>query len=493
MKTRKTSGLSALQNILLTVVIILFFLGIITVYYVMLYSETRENIIRSGEINAISSSNRINRYLSTGVDAIKLTAYTLDNMIRDGRSQEEFQVYLENQSVATSNIVSGQSNGIYAYIGGEYLDGENWVPDEGYEPTQRPWYRDAIGNTGKVVVVDPYLDAQTGMTMITLAKTLCDAKSVVAMDISMEQLQEITEDIAADGHSEMEIVLDRSYAVVAHSDRTELGKHYTATSGSLENVLAARLRELGEGQNYFSLQYGSKVYIVYVMTIENDWTCLSVIDATEAFSRLKTPLILMIVASVLIIAVLLSVMIYSQRRNAFASEMQQLAERQTAYAYYDQLTGLKNRRAYSEAAEQLSKGIPKDWCLILFDVNGLKTVNDTRGHKAGDELLCAAAQCIRRAFDGTDAVYRLGGDEFCVMLSDPDGRAEDALGRLDRMTADWQGQQIGSFTISYGMATGRESTDWDAMVRAADLKMYAHKEQYYRTLHGQAAVSEAWK
>ena len=89
--------------------------------------------------------------------------------------------YIVNQTVSTYNIVSGQTNGIYAYINGEYLDGVGWVPDEDYVPTERPWYIDAVAGAGKVVVVDPYVDAQTGTTMVTLARLLNDGKSVVAV------------------------------------------------------------------------------------------------------------------------------------------------------------------------------------------------------------------------------------------------------------------------------------------------------------------------
>ena len=85
MKTEenKRTAPDLIRNLISTAVIILVFLAIIIGYYVSLYAETRKNIILNGELNAVRAANQIDRFLYTGVDAIELTGYTLDNMIRD--------------------------------------------------------------------------------------------------------------------------------------------------------------------------------------------------------------------------------------------------------------------------------------------------------------------------------------------------------------------------------------------------------------------------
>ena len=97
-------------------------------------------------------------------------------------------------------------------------------------------------------------------------------------------------------------------------------------------------------------------------------------------------------------------------RYVFAESALQLAELQTRYAYYDQMTGLQNRRAYSEKVEQLSKQLPVPCTLVMADINGLKETNDTLGHEAGDELIIGSAECLRKSFDGIETLYRIGGD-----------------------------------------------------------------------------------
>ena len=476
---KKRSGLSVAQNMIVTTLIILFFLGVILSYYAMLYSQTRANIINNGELNAVKAANQINRHLSTGSDAIKLTGYTLDNMIRDKRSQEEIQAYIEDQSFATAIVLAAQSNGIYGYINGEYLDGVRWVPDEDYVATERPWYVEAMARSGKVVVIDPYIDAQTGAMILTFAKTLCDAKSVVAIDISMEELQTLTENVTTSGNTDMEIVLDHSYQVISHSDMGEVGKNYLREKGTFGSAIVEQLREQAPDENYFSVEYDNAEYIVYAMSIENDWVCLSVTNATTAFDQIRILLVLTIIVSALIIAILLVIMIRSNRKEALAEKMKQLADQQTEYAYNDQLTGLKNRRAYSEIVAQLSGELPTGCRVIMFDVNRLKTVNDTLGHEAGDELIRAAAECIRACFEGVEAVFRLGGDEFCLIMTGAEETARQCLEELERRAAAWKGQYIDGFSISYGMASDGDCPDIEAIVKEADRRMYDYKRSFY--------------
>jgi diguanylate cyclase (GGDEF)-like protein len=166
-------------------------------------------------------------------------------------------------------------------------------------------------------------------------------------------------------------------------------------------------------------------------------------------------------------------------RYVFAESAMQLAELQTRYAYYDQMTGLQNRRAYSEKVEQLSKQLPVPCTVVMADINGLKETNDTFGHQAGDELIIGAAKCLRRSFAGTDRIYRTGGDEFVVIITDKGYDADEALARLKRYSADWKGELIHGVSISAGAASAKENGDINALLKEADQKMYKAKTAYY--------------
>lgn len=83
----------------------------------------------------------------------------------------------------------------------------------------------------------------------------------------------------------------------------------------------------------------------------------------------------------------------------------------------DDLTNMNNRNAYEDEVRRLDKEVlENDFVYVMLDVNGLKEANDHIGHDAGDELLEAAADCIRNCFDPYGKTYRIGGDEYVAMI-----------------------------------------------------------------------------
>ena len=85
-------------------------------------------------------------------------------------------------------------------------------------------------------------------------------------------------------------------------------------------------------------------------------------------------------------------------------------------AYMDGLTGLGNRTAYLEKLEELEQKEKGSLGVVFLDINNLKQVNDHIGHEVGDKLICLAAEMIDSTFGKEGDVYRIGGDEFCVLI-----------------------------------------------------------------------------
>ena len=168
-------------------------------------------------------------------------------------------------------------------------------------------------------------------------------------------------------------------------------------------------------------------------------------------------------------------------RYVYARSVEKLADIQRRYAYYDQMTGLKNRRAYAERIENLGGDLPRDLCIVMADINGLKMTNDTIGHEAGDELINGAAECLQQAFSCTDDVYRIGGDEFCVIMKGSEEDAQKCIDRLEEITAKRKGRYIECISISCGAESAEGHDNIEAVVKEADRRMYEIKNQYYVT------------
>lgn len=151
----------------------------------------------------------------------------------------------------------------------------------------------------------------------------------------------------------------------------------------------------------------------------------------------------------------------------------------------DELTGLYNRAAYEEAIQGLSEVNRKDFAVIAMDVNGLKTVNDTLGHEAGDELIKGAAFCMERCFAKYGRIYRTGGDEFFALVNAGDSEIQRLLTEFENRLSEWSGKLVSEVSVSYGAASVNEFPGMSPLelAREADGRMYKYKERYYYS-HG---------
>lgn len=151
---------------------------------------------------------------------------------------------------------------------------------------------------------------------------------------------------------------------------------------------------------------------------------------------------------------------------------------------YDVLTAVRNRTAYDCAKEKAAK--KKQYGLVIFDINGLKPMNDKYGHEQGDLLIMNAAKVIERSFFKIGKIYRIGGDEFCAICEKKDEAVIlQSLQQLEKIRQsinkmDYHNEDVVS--ISYGMDihTAEDVRTYKQVFEAADKRMYQMKQEYYQ-------------
>jgi diguanylate cyclase len=158
----------------------------------------------------------------------------------------------------------------------------------------------------------------------------------------------------------------------------------------------------------------------------------------------------------------------------------ELEERLRHQAMHDPLTGLGNRAMLIDVLDDMLAGAPERVAVILIDLDDFKSVNDTLGHQAGDELIVEVATRLMSASRSTDLIARLGGDEFAIIVSDRTGggalaAARRALEAL-RPAAEVAGHQV-FVDASIGVATGQAGMEPGDLLRDADIAMYLAKSQ----------------
>jgi diguanylate cyclase (GGDEF)-like protein len=192
------------------------------------------------------------------------------------------------------------------------------------------------------------------------------------------------------------------------------------------------------------------------------------------------------VGSALVILLLLLAFVVYYRRAAqaravaadFARENERLLAASRREALTDALTGLGNRRAL---VKDLDAELPRadddsPRVLALFDLDGFKQYNDSFGHPAGDALLARLAERLKAVTEGLGRVYRMGGDEFCLLARvEPGGGDELVLLAAEALTDTGNAFEI---SCSHGLARiPTEAASPEAALRLADQRMYVHKAQ----------------
>ncbi len=322
---KKYKGYSLRQIVISSSLLLITSVIVAFVLFSKLYNLSRTNIISVWESATIQTARDVKFYLTMPMDAVAFSAVTLNNMLDEGASHEEAGQYLISETNIYSSIISENNTGIYAYYDGEYLDGSGWVCPDDYEPTERPWYTEAIKNEGKITLVQPFLNLQTNTVMMSVCQMLNDGMSVVSMDIFLDSVQGMVEETAANKDIVASFVIDNSGLIVAHSDESKVGENFE-TGNTTDREILDKIRRNQQG--IFDLNKSQ--YILIIQQINNDWSTGLLIDRESVFSPLKTIFFAFAIILVLLVAVLLSISIFIYKKAhesyVFSSEVRAVAD-----------------------------------------------------------------------------------------------------------------------------------------------------------------------
>lgn len=391
-----------------------------------------------------------------------------------------------------------------------------------YSPTDSEhvgWYYIPVGN-GAATWMEPYYNQNIGVEMISYVIPIYrdnETVGVVGMDIDFS----IIEDVVAGTR-----VYDTGYAflvdaqgMVACHREIPMGTPMASADESLAPVVT-ELENGTSGSSLFHYKWKDTEKELAFRTLRNAMH-LAVTAPVAEIDAARNSLILHILTALLLIAALsvvltvlftrrlvrplkelneaakkiaegdLSVTISNQTKDevgTLADSFQKTVDSLQKYityinglAYRDPLTGVKNKTAYLEAERQMEErmrtGRP-EFAVLVLDINGLKVVNDTCGHDLGDILIMDACKLICRTFRRSP-VYRVGGDEFVVILENGDlENYAELLEEFARGMAESPGARPGeTISIARGIAIYDSQTDlvFANVFKRADDAMYQNK------------------
>lgn len=387
------------------------------------------------------------------------------------------------------------------------------------------WYYLPV-KSGKATWMAPYLNQNINVEMISYVVPLYVdhvTVGVVGMDIDYDVIREIVGNtrVYSSGYA---FLADAQGNIMYHKD-LPLNTSLAGVENSLRPV-ADELRNMGGGSYLFSYTMKGESRKLAFCSLQNGMR-LGITAPTSEIDEAKNRMILQsgialvvfVFLSVLLTVLMtrriirplkelnaaakkiaegdLSIALTHQTKDevgTLADSFQQTVNHLQKYidyinglAYRDSLTGVKNKTAYQEAAvrleEQTRLGRP-EFAVVVFDINGLKEVNDNYGHDYGDMLIIDACKIICKVFKHSP-VYRIGGDEFVSILENVDyQRYSELLTRFQAEIEEFNqyARPDGKISIARGIAIFEEETDltFGDVFKRADDSMYQNKANMKR-------------
>ena len=372
------------------------------------------------------------------------------------------------------------------------------------------WYYIPIRN-GKATWMHPYLNKNINVQMISFVIPLYmnnQTVGVVGMDIDFSVITDIVKGMRVyqNGYA---FLTDKAANIMCHREfgalRPVALEIQNGTSGSslfsytwrgedkkmafrtlsngMKLAITSPVSEINAARNNLTLQISVALIVIATFSV-----LLTVIMTR----RLTRPLRELNEAAKKIAAGDLSVCLTQQTKDevgTLAESFQQTVEHLQKYisyinglAYRDALTGVKNKTAYQDTEsrfeEEMRQGKP-EFAVVVLDINGLKKVNDTYGHDFGDMLIISACRLICKTFQHSP-VYRIGGDEFVVILEKSDFDHYPEL--LEKLQKEIDGYNRNAradtqVSIARGIAIYNSETDlvFANVFKRADDAMYQNK------------------
>ncbi len=208
-------------------------------------------------------------------------------------------------------------------------------------------------------------------------------------------------------------------------------------------------------------------------------TLLIPLNSVERYMDLAVTLTISIIISATVFSIITGYYQQEYRRaRVYLTQSLQVQQDLRFLSYNDILTGTHNRACFEADLLQLENGINQQIGVFFFDVDGLKFVNDTLGHEFGDKLLRRTADFLKATFHDNSAIFRIGGDEFVILLQHTDEQALEQLYSkihlcLQELSLQNNNEEL-PLHLSFGYAFG-PNCDIRNLCKEADGKMYREK------------------
>lgn len=349
------------------------------------YQVSVAEIYGSGEETAQSVATEMESYLSDARSVLQVTADTVELMATKGATPGEIHEFLTFETQNQAEEFDENFTGLYGLVDDVFLDGSGWVPPADYDPFSREWYQTVVAGDGGVVIVPPYVDAQTHEVVITLGKRILpenqkgENPDVVALDMIVNRIQEIAGEANIGGKGYCAVV-NQDGLIVAHHDGLLVGQSFSDLYGQelLDAVTAT-------GEGTLDTSMNGEDCTLFISRVIGQWYVVLAVSDRELFADVFSQLAVSVIVSLIIFA-LMTFFYYVGYKNeqAYGKQMEQMRIDQKQQEYEAQMLKLEKKSA-DEANKAKSNFLADMSHEIRTPINAILGMNEMILRESGEK------------------------------------------------------------------------------------------------------------
>ncbi len=377
---------------LVSTIIITMFLMVFTVVYnsSIYYRASVSSLYDAGEDKAVNTATDMENYLTKAMSTLTVAADSIELMLKNDESQEKILQYILEQTAMQAKQLDENFTGLYGYIRGEYLDGLGWEPPADYDATARDWYRSAIDANGDLIIVSPYVDAQTQSVVITFTKMLTDGahSNVVSLDVIVNHIQQTTEKVELSGKG-YAMIINQDGFIVSHKDTAMNGQDFKELYGedTLQEVIQTRNGRL-------NATLSNAECTLFISQVMEQWYVIVVADNTDLFQDIRTQVSINVMVSLIIFS-LITFFYYLGYMNeqSYSRRMEEMTVLKHKQEYEAEMLRLE-KSAADEANRAKSKFLADMSHEIRTPINAILGMNEMILREADNDSLLEYSENI---------------------------------------------------------------------------------------------------
>lgn len=325
---KKNSGVT--RYVIISTLLALITSVIVALSFGRFFDITRDYAIHDGMSITAQTAGRIEDNINTGVEALSISVEAVRYMHVQNLSETSVQKYIMIQAESLINSTDGMFTGMYICSDGVLFDGMGRDIPEGFVPTERVWYTEAMGNPGTVVMTGPYDDtANPGFQCVTFSSAIPNENAVIAVDFLIDDIQAIVENTTING-SGFCLIVNRNGGIVAHQDRSIIGQNVYEFGSEDMTDLGKEIKANKSRQYFIKKELNGTLYYMFLNHISDKWYMMLAITAHDLFAPLMRSLYIYILISLLVYGGIIAYGVNSVRVKEREEDARHKAERLSA-------------------------------------------------------------------------------------------------------------------------------------------------------------------